>query len=329
MIISLESVEQQVKWKMPQARVKLVVTGDDFGYCERRNQGIVDCFRAGGISNVSLLVNAISAKHAADLAKRYDIPIGLHANLSEGLPVSQELKGSTLLNKDGFFHGKMGFREVLQSGQLQMSEVEAELRAQVNLFNELTGHMPRHMDGHQHVHVLPEVREVFGQVLSDFGISYTRVPIEPGLKFCTYLPSHLREFNTQVERDAVESIEVFHRYGIRWPDVYLGLSTMGRNMSPSSLKRALSFTLEASASPPGSIETDSIDAITDSYQPITAELMVHPGYPSQAHKGGCGGGPDEFSQSSDRLHELNTLSEPALLTFYRHQGIHLCAFEDL
>lgn len=48
----------------------LVVTGDDFGYCPRRNQGIVDCFQAGGISNVSLLVNGSAVKQAADLAKR-------------------------------------------------------------------------------------------------------------------------------------------------------------------------------------------------------------------------------------------------------------------
>jgi len=33
--------------------------------------------------------------------------------------------------------------------------VEVELRAQVNRFCELVGHMPYHMDGHQHVHVLP------------------------------------------------------------------------------------------------------------------------------------------------------------------------------
>ncbi|XP_042579025.1 carbohydrate deacetylase-like isoform X3 [Cyprinus carpio] len=277
--------KQQGEEKMPQPKVKLVVTGDDFGYCERRNQGIVDCFKAGGISNVSLLVNAVSAEHAAELAKRNHIPIGLHANLSEGLPVSQDLRGSTLLNKEGFFHGKMGFREVLQCGQLKMSEVEAELRAQVNRFCELVGQVPYHMDGHQHVHVLPEVREVFAQVLSDFGITYTRVPIEPGLKFGTFLPSHLRVFNAQVEKDALESIEVFHRYGIRWPDIYLGLSTM-------------------------------------------AELMVHPGYPSQPHQGGCGEGPDDFSQSADRLHELNTLRDPFVLNYYRQRGIHLCAFKD-
>lgn len=29
------------------------------------------------------------------------------------------------------------------------------MRAQVRLFRDLTGHLPHHMDGHQHVHVLP------------------------------------------------------------------------------------------------------------------------------------------------------------------------------
>ncbi|XP_075754387.1 carbohydrate deacetylase isoform X3 [Pelodiscus sinensis] len=140
---------------MLQSRVKLIVTGDDFGYCPRRNQGIVECFLAGAVSNVSLLVNGSAASDAAQLARRHNIPIGLHANLSEGSPVCKALKNSSLLNKDGFFHGKMGFRTVLAKGLLKMSEVKQELMAQVDLFRELTGHIPHHMDGHQHVHVLP------------------------------------------------------------------------------------------------------------------------------------------------------------------------------
>ncbi|XP_047237365.1 carbohydrate deacetylase isoform X3 [Girardinichthys multiradiatus] len=137
-------------------RLLMVVTGDDFGYCPRRNQGIVDCFLAGGISNVSLLVNASAAEEAAGLAGRHKIPIGLHANLSEGTPVCQNLQQiSTLINPQGFFHGKMGFRQALERGQLSMIQVELEVRAQVRRFVELTGHLPFHMDGHQHVHVLP------------------------------------------------------------------------------------------------------------------------------------------------------------------------------
>ncbi|XP_058491997.1 carbohydrate deacetylase [Solea solea] len=311
---------------MPQPRMMLVVTGDDFGYCPQRNQGIVDCFLAGGISNVSLLVNATAAKEAADLAKRHNIPIGLHANLSEGIPVCQSVQeSSTLINQHGFFQGKMGFRQALERGQLSMKQVEQELRAQVRLFRELTGHLPQHMDGHQHIHVLPEVREVFAQVLSDFRIPYTRVPVELGLHSCPWLPLHLQRFYTQVEKNALDSIPVFTRYGIRWPDVYLGLTTMGQNMSVPHLQRALHHAL--SAGPSSGYSSNSASGSDQAV--VTAELMVHPGYPSHPQDGGCGEGPDDFSQSADRQHELRVLSEPSLLALYSQERVQLCAFKDL
>ncbi|KAK5870548.1 hypothetical protein PBY51_003487 [Eleginops maclovinus] len=310
---------------MPQPRMMLVVTGDDFGYCPRRNQGIVDCFKSGGISNVSMLVNGSAAKEAADLAQRHNIPMGLHANLSEGIPVCHSLRqASTLINQRGFFHGKVGFRQALERGQLSMKQVELELRAQVQLFRELTGHLPHHMDGHQHVHVLPEVREVFAHVLSDLQIPFTRVPVEPGLHGCPALPAHLQRFYAQVEKDARDSIPVFTRYGIRWPHVYLGLTTMGQNMSVSNLQRALSHAL--AAGPPGSTSSSA----SGSNQPVvTAELMVHPGYPSHPQEGGCGEGPDDFSKSADRQHELSVLRDPALLALYRQERVQLCAFKHL
>ncbi|XP_037115441.1 carbohydrate deacetylase isoform X1 [Syngnathus acus] len=304
---------------MPQPRILLVVTGDDFGYCPKRNQGIVDCFKAGGISSVSLLVNASAAKDAADLAKRHSIPIGLHANLSEGIPVCQSLRAaSTLVDERGFFHGKMGFRQALERHQLSMEQVELELKDQIRLFRELTGHLPYHMDGHQHVHILQEVREVFAQVLSDHRIPYTRVPVEPGLHSCQWLPAHLKSFYAQVEKDALDSIPVFKRYGIRWPDVYLGLTTVGRNMSVFNLRLALRHAFSMS----------SCVASSPEERVVTAELMVHPGYPSHSQKGGCGEGPDEFSQSDDRQHELSVLTDLSLLDMYRKERVQLCGFKD-
>ncbi|XP_027890759.1 carbohydrate deacetylase [Xiphophorus couchianus] len=310
---------------MPLPRLLMVITGDDFGYCSRRNQGIVDCFLAGGISNVSLLVNASAAKEAAGLAGRHKIPIGLHANLSEGTPVYQHLQQiSTLVNPQGFFHGKMGFRQALEKGQLSMNQVELELRAQVRRFIELTGHLPHHMDGHQHVHVLPDVREVFAQVLSDVRIPFTRVPMEPGLHSCPWVPAHLHTFYMEVEKDALDSIPVFKHHGIRWPDVYLGLSTMGQNMSVSSLQRALKQALGTRTSNTISRRSPGL------HQPVvTAELMVHPGYPSHPDEGGCGEGPDDFSQSAEREHELNMLRSPSVLELYCQEGVQLCGFRDL
>ncbi|NXT64347.1 YDJC deacetylase, partial [Chaetops frenatus] len=299
-------------------QVKLIVTGDDFGYCPRRNQGIVDCFLAGAISNVSLLVNGSAAADAAKLARRYNIPIGLHANLSEGSPVCEVLKtNSSLLNQDGFFHGKMGFRTALSKGLLNMSEVKQELKAQVELFHELTGHLPPHMDGHQHVHVLPEVRHVFAEVLEEYGIKYTRVPIEPGLHNCDWVPPSLMDFYLGVEEDSFNTVDVFTKHGIRWPDIYIGLSTMGRNMSVSSIRSAIdSAVLQLTAKAPQS-------------SAVTIELMVHPGYPSVPPVGGCGEGPDDFSQSWERLHELQTLIKPELQSHYKSRNIQLCSFKDL
>ncbi|XP_032931519.1 carbohydrate deacetylase [Catharus ustulatus] len=299
-------------------QVKLIITGDDFGYCPRRNQGIVECFLAGAISNVSLLVNGSAAADAAKLARRHNIPIGLHANLSEGSPVCEVLKtNSSLLNQDGFFHGKMGFRTALSKGLLNMSEVKQELKAQVELFHELTGHLPPHMDGHQHVHVLPEVRHVFAEVLEEYGIQYTRVPIEPGLHNCDWIPPSLMDFYLGVEEDSFNTVDVFTKHGIRWPDIYIGLSTMGRNMSVSSIRSALDsavLQLGARAAPSSA---------------GTIELMVHPGYPSVPPVGGCGEGPDDFSQSWERLHELQTLIEPELQSYYKSRNIQLCSFKDL
>ncbi|XP_005421522.1 carbohydrate deacetylase isoform X1 [Geospiza fortis] len=299
-------------------QVKLIITGDDFGYCPRRNQGIVDCFLAGAVSNVSLLVNGSAAADAAKLARRYNIPIGLHANLSEGSPVCEVLKtNSSLLNQDGFFHGKMGFRTALSKGLLKMSEVKQELKAQVELFRELTGHLPPHMDGHQHVHVLPEVRNVFAEVLEEYGIKYTRVPIEPGLHNCDWIPPSLMDFYLGVEEDSFNTVDVFTKHGIRWADIYIGLSTMGRNMSVSSIQSAIdSAVLQL---PPRAPRSGT----------VTIELMVHPGYPSVPPVGGCGEGPDDFSQSWERLHELQTLIKPELQSHYKSRNIQLCSFKDL
>lgn len=117
-----------------------------------------------------------------------------------------------------------------------------------------------------------------------------------------------------------QDLNHFHR----WPDVYLGLTTMGQNMSVPNLQRALSHAL---ASLPSGKTSSSASSCN---QPvITGELMVHPGYPSHPQVGGCGEGPDDFSQSADRQHELSMLRDPSLLALYSQKSVQLCAFKDL
>ncbi|XP_032755735.1 carbohydrate deacetylase isoform X2 [Rattus rattus] len=197
-------------------RVRLVVTADDFGYCPRRDEGIVEAFLAGTVTSVSLLVNGTAAESAAELARRHSIPTGLHANLSEGRPVGPARhNASSLLSPEGFFLGKMGFREALAAGDVALPQVQEELEAQLSRFRELLGKSPTHVDGHQHVHVLPGVCQVFAEALQAYGVRFTRLPAERDVGSCAWLEAPARAFACTVERDARAAIGPFSRHGLR------------------------------------------------------------------------------------------------------------------
>ncbi|EPY86668.1 hypothetical protein CB1_000302015 [Camelus ferus] len=245
---------------------------------------------------------------------RHRIPTGLHANLSEGLPVGPARHGvSSLLGPEGFFLGKMGFRKAVAAGDVILTQVREELEAQLSRFRELLGRDPTHVDGHQHVHVLPGVCQVFAEALQTCGVSFTRLPLERGVGGCAWLEAPARSFASAVERDARAAMGPFAHHGLRWTDAFVGLSTCGRHMSAHRVSGALARALEG---------------IPMSHAP-TAELMTHPGYPSVPPAGGCGEGPDAFSCSWERLHELRVLTAPALRAQLAKDGVELCALDNL
>lgn len=99
----------------------------------------------------------------------------------------------------------------------------------------------------------------------------------------------------------------------RWTDAFVGLSTCGRHMSAHRVLGSLARALE-------DIPADHA---------LTAELMAHPGYPSVPPAGGCGEGPDAFSCSWERLHELHVLTAPTLRARLAQNGVQLCAIDVL
>ena len=103
-------------------RKQVIVNADDFGYSDERNKGIVESFKFGVVSSVSLLVNGSSAREAIQLAQVNEMPLGLHLNLTEGLSI-RKVK-NTLTDDSGFFRGKMGFREALRDGRIDKLEVK-------------------------------------------------------------------------------------------------------------------------------------------------------------------------------------------------------------
>lgn len=70
------------------------------------------------------------------------------------------------------------------------------------------------------------------------------------------------------------------------------------------------------------------DKTTVNRQDNICELMTHPGYKT-VNEGGCGNGPDEFSQSGEREHEMNILSHENMKSFYEENNIKLISFKDI
>ncbi|XP_013394034.1 carbohydrate deacetylase-like [Lingula anatina] len=295
----------------------LIINADDFGYCEERNKGIVECYKAGAVTSTTLMVSGQAAQQAAELISEYNIPVGLHFNITEGQPVCQSFQnsGCTFTDANGWKLGKMGFREALQAQKVDMKEVKLELESQLEKFQSLCGQLPHHVDGHQHVHTLDGVRKVFAEVLSSHNISCTRLPVED--LSAPWLNSDWKQFLTSVVNSAVETKELFYQNGIRSTDYFLGMTTMGNEMTEERIQSAL----KAIFSPDNNINKNK--------SLVSCELMVHPGYPNLDPQGGCGEGPDDFAKSTDRLHEVQVLTSPAMRQFYKEQGIELISFQDL
>jgi predicted glycoside hydrolase/deacetylase ChbG (UPF0249 family) len=163
-------------------RRTLCVTADDLGYSSARDAGILACAarRGGLVTRASVLVTGASAAAACTAAMAAGLPLGLHLNLSEGAPAASPLSAVSSLvdSSSGRMRGKLGLRDACAAGAVVAAHVEAEVAAQLDLFARLCGgDAPAHVDGHQHVHVIPLVRDALLRVLGARSLRLrTRVP---------------------------------------------------------------------------------------------------------------------------------------------------------
>merc|ERR1740115_381296 len=172
---------------------RCVVVADDFGISMERSRGIIQALKSGVVTSTSVMANGDAAVEAIEMARANGLlgVVGLHLNLTEGRPLSRPQDIPSLLLQRGETHqpgtglkggtllrGKMGYRNACGSGELKAAEAATEARAQLAWFEKHVGCMPRFVDGHQHCHVVPAVREALAAVFAAAGVRVTRVPKE-------------------------------------------------------------------------------------------------------------------------------------------------------
>jgi predicted glycoside hydrolase/deacetylase ChbG (UPF0249 family) len=147
----------------------LIVTADDYGIGPATSQGILDLAVQGRISATVLLVNsphAEAAVRAWRLAGR-PMELGWHPCLTLDKPVLPVQRVPSLVDPTGRFWTLGQLVRRLARGRIHAAEIEAELRAQHQRFQALTGFPPPLVNSHHHVQVFPAVgsalREVCGR----------------------------------------------------------------------------------------------------------------------------------------------------------------------
>ncbi|BDT68153.1 chitooligosaccharide deacetylase [Comamonadaceae bacterium OS-1] len=140
----------------------LAVCTDDFGLTLGISQAIGELAHAGRITAVSCMPQAPAWR--ASLPLLADLPAqvqrGLHFNLTEGTPLSAELRR--------IWPQFLPLPRLILAAhlhQLPLAALAAEWAAQWQAFADASGAAPQFVDGHQHVHHLPGVRDVVLQAI--------------------------------------------------------------------------------------------------------------------------------------------------------------------
>lgn len=171
----------------------IAVCADDYGLSPAVSAGIRELAEAGRISATSAMTVfpewPWEAERIRPLADR--IEVGLHLTLTDAAP----LGAMPRLAPSGRLPALGALLARAHLASLPREEVRMELERQLNAFEAALGRPPRFVDGHQHVHVLPGVREA---VLGLFGERLD--PSRTWLRVCTSPVGAIRARGVAVPR---------------------------------------------------------------------------------------------------------------------------------
>ena len=168
------------------------IHADDLGLSEATNNAILQLASAGKLDGASVLVQgpAVSQGVAAWKALQVERPglqLCLHLCLTEGPCASLASAIPDLINQDGYL--KLSFGAWLSLSLLPpmhprrqriSRQLHEEVLAQLARYRLLCGDdAPLHLDGHQHVHLVPIVHSCLLRVSGDQKITWMRNTSEP------------------------------------------------------------------------------------------------------------------------------------------------------
>ena len=147
----------------------LILCADDYALSPGVTRGILDALAKGRLNATCAMTNRPlwreSAGDVAAFADRADV--GLHLTLTFGAPLGP-MPG---LAPSGELPKLRPLLKAARAGILPRDEIRAEIARQLDAFEDAMCRPPDFIDGHQHVHVLPGIREALFEELARRGLA--------------------------------------------------------------------------------------------------------------------------------------------------------------
>ena len=148
---------------------RITLCADDYGISPAVSGAIRDLIarhrlNATSVMTVTPSFNQGEAQALLAVAARHGAAIGLHVTLTAPF---RPLSGNFAPLRDGVFLSLPGMVLRSQLRLLQPDLLAAEIARQFEVFNRAFGKPPDFVDGHQHVHIFPQVRDGLLRVTKD------------------------------------------------------------------------------------------------------------------------------------------------------------------
>jgi chitin disaccharide deacetylase len=152
------------------AERQIWLCADDYGISPTVNTGIRELIERGRLNATSVMVAAphLGKHEASSLAalngRQKRAAIGLHVTLTA--PFKPMSEGYTPL-RDGSFLPVAETMRAAVARRLRPNSLVNEITTQLRAFFDAFGRLPDFVDGHQHAHLFPQVRDAFVKVVAE------------------------------------------------------------------------------------------------------------------------------------------------------------------
>jgi hopanoid biosynthesis associated protein HpnK len=277
----------------------VIINADDFGLCRAVNTAVEEACRKGVLTSATLMANMPDASEAVEIAKRTpELGVGVHLNLTEGGPISNDKSVDCIRNASGEFAysaSKLAFKSL--ANKAIRKAIKTELAAQIQWVVDKKIR-PTHFDSHKHVHAFPTIFSIVCELAMQFGIGAIRWTFEPAKIGLGFPPS---------PSDGKKRARILRM-----------MARINRRQDSKFLKNNMLLGIAHT----GKIDHNFLRAVTLNLLGPLVEVMTHPGYTD-------GLDPAKTRLVEQRKLELEALCSERTRNYFDSSGVRLIHYGQI